>query len=196
MYWLTVAYCGHSHPHWCMISSLVLECWQPRAHRFMEDGADAACPTEGTVEKKAWAYIPSGSYFLCMRRRLYDVVLSVHLWAESCSQLWVWCEVTSAWLWGGGVHWNPSFLLLLLFVEKIKTILCRGLAVKTRMKTLPHEAVVINWGERKAVVCGTVWAPPRQLECGSFFNAKIFPNTMTWLCPLAEGGRGEGVGET
>lgn len=38
----------------------------------------------------------------------------------------------------------PRFSCSSFLLKKIKTILSRGLAVKTRMKTLPHEAVVIN----------------------------------------------------
>lgn len=63
----------------------------------------------GSCEKEGQAYIPSGSYFLCMWLHLYEFVLSVHLWAESCSQLWGWCEVTSAWQGGCGIQSESLF---------------------------------------------------------------------------------------
>lgn len=130
------------------------ERWQPWAHWFMKDRADAMCPTVGTVKNRTRPTFHLGHtscvYDCICMSLFYPFVYEL----SHCSQLWGWWSHINL---AGGL-WDsvgiPHFLLLLLLIENI---ICRDLAAKTRMKTLPHRAVK-SWGERKAVVCsGMVW---------------------------------------
>lgn len=146
----------------------------------------------GYREKEGQAYIPSGSHFLCIWLYLYEFVLSVCLWAESLhpAMKMVWSHISLAkGLWDSvGI---PHFLLLLLLIEKHNLL---GLGCENKNENT--WAVVINWGERKAVAAWFGGAGFPSLTSVRFCLKRIvIPHTMTWLCPLAEGGKEE-KGET
>lgn len=66
-------------------------------------------------------------------------------------------------------------------------------AVKMRMKGLPDRSVVTYWVERKTVVFSRMaWVQrcsfPLWLRFGSVLKRIVIHCTMTWLCPLADGG--------
>lgn len=196
MYWLTVTYCGHSHPqqHWCMISSLVVECWQPWAHRFMEDGADAACPTEGTVEKKGlglhsiWVILPV--YAMAFVRCCF--IRSFMSWVMQPAMRMVWSHISLALGRGCALESLVSLAPPSCWKNQNHTLPRLGCENKNENTSWRSGGNKL----RREESCH-LWhcvSAPRQFECGSFFNAKIFPNTMTWLCPLAEGGWGGGRG--
>lgn len=132
------------------------ERWQPWAHWFMKDKADAMCPTVRTVKKRARPAFHLGHASCvddCICMSLFYQFLS---WVTA-AELWGWCEVTSAWQWG---LWDsvgiPHFVLLLPLIEK-HNLLRLGCESK-KENTVTHRAAVISRGEREAVVCsGIIW---------------------------------------
>lgn len=115
---------------------------------------------------------PFGSCFLLHECMCREFVLSVFR-AESLqpAMRMVWSHICLAER-ALGFSWNPSFSSCSSHFRK-NMICCEN----ENKDAVAHRAVVINWGERKA-------APPNK-----------HTHTMTWLCPLAEGGKEE-KGET
>lgn len=127
-YWSTLLqlYCGHrncvcTYPHPYPPAVLMYDFtfesrggerkrWQPWAHWFMKDRADAMCPTVGTVKTRA------RPTFLLGRASCVHDCVCMSLFCpfvyelSHCSQLRGWCEVASAWRGGGcGIQLESLF---------------------------------------------------------------------------------------
>lgn len=104
-------------------------CWQPWAHWFMKKKADLVCLPVGTGGGKKIHLGHASCYMsVCVGSLFYPFSELSH-----CSQLWGWCEVTSAWQRG---PWDlvgiPHFPLAPPTSGKTWS------AVKTRIKMLLH----------------------------------------------------------
>lgn len=126
------SYCGYKLLVWMLtsVSPAVLiydftysawvhrECWQPWAHWFMKDRADAKCPTVGMVKNRTRPTFHLGHtscvYDCICMSLFYPFVYEL----SHCSQLWGWWSHINL---AGGL-WDsvgiPHFLLLLLLIEK------------------------------------------------------------------------------
>lgn len=92
-----------------------------------------------------------------------------------------------------GFSWNLSFSVAPPTCRK-HNLLRLGCKNKNE-NTVTHRTVVISWGEREAVVawfeCDGVCGFSLTDFSAVLLKRIVIPHTMTWLCPLTEGGKKE-----